>query len=179
MDKIEHETCPMCGEKKLTLIEDETDIPYFGKTFLFSMQCSGCGFLKSDVEAAEMKDPCRITFETKDEKDMQVRIVKSSEATVKMPALKMEMTPGPDSIGFISNIEGLLERFEKIIHDQKKAAEEEEDSAVRTTAKNLLKKIWKIKCGDIPLKIVIEDPSGNSAIISDRAVVEPLKQKKK
>ena len=44
MDKLEGETCPMCHEKTLTLIEDEKDIPYFGKTFIFSMQCSNCKF---------------------------------------------------------------------------------------------------------------------------------------
>ncbi|MBU2637458.1 MAG: ZPR1 zinc finger domain-containing protein [Nanoarchaeota archaeon] len=176
MDKLEGETCPMCGEKKLTLIEDEQDLPYFGKTFLFSMSCSACGFNKSDVEAAERKEPCRITFETKTVKDMNVRVVKSSEATVKVIPFKMEMTPGPASIGFISNVEGILDKFEKIVQSEKNA--DEDDDKVKTACKNLLKKIWKAKCGDIPVKIVIEDPSGNSAIISENAVVEPLKASK-
>jgi len=34
------------------------------------------------------------------------------------------------------------------------------------------------QCGDIPVKIVLEDPTGNSAIISEKAVVEKLKVKK-
>lgn len=179
MDKLEGETCPMCHKKTLTLIEDEKDIPYFGKTFIFSMSCSSCKFLKSDVEAAERKEPCKITFTAENEKDMHVRVVKSSEAHVKIPTLRMDMRPGPASIGFITNVEGLLEKFEDVIKEQKAAAEDEGDKAARTTAKNLLKKIWKVKCGDIPVKIVIEDPSGNSAIISEKATVEKLKVKKK
>ncbi|MBU2637759.1 MAG: hypothetical protein KJ955_02200, partial [Nanoarchaeota archaeon] len=75
--------------------------------------------------------------------------------------------------GFISNVEGILDKFEKIVQSEKNAAED--DDKVKTACKNLLKKIWKAKCGDIPVKIVIEDPSGNSAIISENAVVEPLK----
>ncbi len=179
MDKIDNERCPMCGEKKLTLIEDEQDIPYFGKTFIFSMQCSGCGFFKSDIEAAEQKEPCRIIFRVEKEADLKVRLVKSSEAKVSIPELKADMTPGENSIGFVSNTEGLIDKFEKIIQDEKRAAEEEDDTAVKTKAKNLLKKIWNVKCGEGSLTIIIEDPSGNSAIISEKAVVEPLKGKAK
>ncbi|MDI6738336.1 MAG: ZPR1 zinc finger domain-containing protein [Nanoarchaeota archaeon] len=178
MDKVEGGRCPMCGEKKLTLIEDEQDIPYFGKTFLFSMQCASCGFFKSDVEAAEQKEPCRITFKAEKEADLKVRLVKSSEAKVTVPELKAEMSPGENSIGFVTNVEGLIDRFEKVIQDEKKAAEEEDDAAVKTKAKNLLKKIWNFKCGEAALTIIIEDPSGNSAIVSEKAVVEALKGKK-
>ena len=35
-----------------------------------------------------------------------------------------------------------------------------------------------MKCGDEELKIIIEDPSGNSAIISEKAVVSKFKGKK-
>jgi zinc finger protein len=173
MDEIHNEMCPFCHTKNLTLTEDELDIPYFGKTFIFGMKCSNCDFEKSDVEAAEEKEPCKITFTAENEEDLKVRVVKSSAAIVKMPGLRMSMEPGPDSLGFISNIEGLLERFKKIVEEQRDTAD---DPAIKKTAKNLLKKMWKITCGDIPLKVVIEDPSGNSAIISEKAVVEKLKK---
>lgn len=176
MDKVDNEKCPMCMEDKLSLTEDEMEIPYFGKVFLFGMQCSGCGFNKSDIEAAEEKDPVRITFTVQNQKDLNVRLVKSSEAAVKIPQLKMSMDPGPDSIGFISNIEGLLLKFKKILEDERDLAE---DDDARKTAKNLLKKLWQVECGEMELKIVIEDPSGNSAIVSDKAFTESLKGKKK
>ena len=140
------------------------------------MKCEGCGFHKSDVEAEEMKDPCRLTFTIEKEEDMNIRVVKSSEATVKVPQLHMSVTPGPASEGYISNVEGLLSRFEKIIQDERDTSEEED---VKTTAKNLLKKIRKVKWGEMPLKIIIEDPSGNSAIISERTVIEKIKTAKK
>ena len=162
-------------EKKLTLSEETKDIPYFGKTFIFSMMCCGCGFHKSDVEAAEQKEPCKITFQVENEKDLSVRVVKSSEASVHIPQLKAHMTPGPASEGFVSNIEGVLDKFRTIIEEQRDASEEDDE---KTTAKNLLKKIWKVKCGGIPITVTIEDPSGNSAIISDKAKIEKLKAKK-
>lgn len=175
MEKIESETCPVCLAKELILTEEEIDIPFFGKVFLFSMHCNACGFHKSDLEAAELKDPCRITFTIEKEEDMNIRIVKSSEATIKIPQLKMTVTPGPVSEGYVSNIEGMLSRFEKVIEDEKNTSDDED--AIKT-AKNLLKKIRKVKWGETPLKIILEDPTGNSAIISEKTIIEKLKLKK-
>ena len=107
---------------------------------------------------------------------MTVRVVKSSHASIKIPQLRMSVEPVNGSPGFISNIEGIITRFEKIVEEQRDTSEEED---VKKSAKNLLKKIRKVKFGDIPVKIIIEDPSGNSAIISEKAVIEKLKTKKK
>ena len=97
---------------------------------------------------------------------MKIRIVKSSTATVKIPTFKITITPGPASIGYISNIEGLLNRVKEILESQRDTAEE---NSAKKTAKNLLKKLWKATLGDVKVKIIIEDLSGNSAIISDKA----------
>ena len=172
MEKIEHEMCPFCHTKNLTLTQDEVDIPFFGKTYVFAMDCTNCKYHKSDVESAEIKDPVRITFTVESEKDLNVRVVRSSTASVKIPQMRMDVRPGPASDGEVTNIEGVINKFEKII---KQEAEDAEDDDVKKHAKNLLKKFWKVKLGDIPLKIVIEDPTGNSAIISDKAVIEKLK----
>ena len=173
MDVLKDQVCPFCQAKKLTMMEDEQDIPFFGKVFVFSMTCGGCGAKKSDVEAATQKEPVKITFETKNEKDMMVRVVKSSEATVRLPQLKMDVTPGVASDGYVTNVEGVLDRFKDVVEHVKNDAEDDDD---KEKAKTLLKKLWKIKLGDISVKIVIEDPSGNSAIISERAVIEKLKK---
>ena len=87
----------------------------------------------------------------------------------------MESNPGAVADGYVSNVEGLLQRFEEVLKDQMVNAEDDSD---KKTAKNLLKKIRKVKWGDIPLKIIIEDSSGNSAIIDKKAVYESLRKKK-
>ena len=176
MEKLEGETCPMCMEKTLTLMEDEQDIPYFGKCYIFSMSCSSCKYLKSDLEAQEMKDPVKIEFTVEKKDDFNVRVVKSSQATIKIPTLRMSVEPGVASNGYVSNIEGLVNRFKTILEQQRDSAE---DATARKKAKNLLKKLWKVECGDETLKVVIEDPTGNSAIISEKAIITKLKAKKK
>lgn len=172
MDKLENETCPFCKKKALTLMEGEKDIPNFGKYFIYSMKCSNCDYNKSDVEASEKKEPVKYTFEIENKKDLNIMVVKSSEATIKVPGLKITLKPGPATFGYIMNIKDLLQQFKKIIENQR---DNEEESAIKKKSKNLLKKIWKIECGDEKLKIIVEDPTGNSIIVSEKVKTEKLK----
>ncbi|MBL7054320.1 ZPR1 zinc finger domain-containing protein [Candidatus Woesearchaeota archaeon] len=174
VDIMDNQPCPFCHEKALTLMEEETEVPYFGKVFLFSMTCSNCKYHKADIEATERKEPVKYTFEISSEKDLNTRVVKSSEATIKIPHITT-ITPGPASQGFITNIEGIFKRVKHQIETLRDTAEEKED---RTKAKNLLKKITRIMWGQESSKLIIEDPSGNSAIISDKAEKSTLKIKK-
>jgi zinc finger protein len=146
-EKLEKQTCPMCKAKTLVLTENEKEIPYFGKVYLFSMTCSNCKYHIADVEAVEKKEPCKVSVEINSEDDMKIR--------------------GPAAQGYITNIEGLLNRAK---HGVEMAKENAEDKAEQKKAKNLLKKIQKIKWGQESITITIEDPTGNSAIISEKAV---------
>jgi len=172
---LEGQQCPMCGQKTLTLMEEDKEIPYFGKISIYGMTCSNCKFHKADVETAQQGEPSKYTIEVSTEEDMKIRVIKSSEATVKIPHVTT-ITPGPASSGYVSNIEGILNRVKSIIEDAK---EDAEDDADKKKAKNLLKKLQRVAWGQESLKIIIEDPSGNSAIISDKAVKEKFKPGKK
>jgi len=121
MDTLSGETCPVCLKKTLTLVEDEKDIPYFGKIYIFSMQCTDkeCDFKQADVEAEEAKDPLRITFTIESEKDLNVRVIKSGAATISIPQLKMSVEPGAVADGYVSNIEGVIHRFEEILKQER------------------------------------------------------------
>ena len=174
MEKLANQVCPFCHKSALTLIEDQKDIPYFGKAYLFSMDCSSCKYNKADVESVEQKEPSKYTITVDNEKDMAIRVIKSSTGAINLPQLRLSITPGPASIRYISNIEGILNMFEDVIKQERDDAEEPE---IKKRCKNLLKKIWKIKLGDIPTRVIVEDPSGNSAIISNKAKVEKLKMK--
>ena len=165
--------CPLCHKKTLTLAEEEVEVPYFGKIFLFSMTCGNCKYHKADIEATENKEPCKFVFEISSEEDLKIRVVKSSEATVKLPHIAT-ITPGSASQGFVTNIEGILNRVK---HQIESARDNAEDLTDKKKAKNLLKKITRIMWGQEKQKLIIEDPSGNSAIISDKAEKSKLKVK--
>jgi len=165
MSELKGQQCPMCDKNELTLREEEIEIPHFGRVFVLSMTCEGCGYNKSDVEPAERKEPCKYTFEVESDDDLSVKIVKSGEATVKVPHI-ITIESGPASEGYITNVEGFLERIKKVIES---TMESEEDDSAKKKAKNMIKKLNKVMVGREKLKIIIEDPSGHSAIISDKA----------
>lgn len=167
MSELIDQQCALCGERKLTLREEEVEIPYFGRVYVLSMDCSACGYRKADVEPAEPKEPCRYTLEVTSDADLSIKIIKSAEATVKIPRI-ITIESGPASEGYITNVEGLLERVKGMIQSSADA-EGEEDPAAKTKAKNLIKKLNNVLVGREPLKIIIEDQSGHSAIISDKA----------
>jgi zinc finger protein len=129
------------------------------------MTCSGCKYHKADVEAAEKHEPAKWTVEVSGAEDMKIRVVKSSTADVKIPFVTT-IESGPGSNGYVTNVEGLLNRVKKILEDIRDNAD---DNSERKKAKNLLKKIQKTMWGSEKLRIIIEDKEGNSAIISDKA----------
>jgi len=177
-ETIEGELCPFCNEKTLTLMETARDIPFFGVCHIFSMDCSNCKYHKADVEAENATgEPVKYTLDISEEADMKIRVIKSSEATVKLAYIG-EIEPGETANGYITNVEGILNRIKVQIEHLKDAADAEEDD-IKTKAKNQLKKLTRIMWGQEKAQLVIEDPTGNSAIISPKAVKAAYKPKKR
>ncbi len=165
MAELTGETCNLCNAKTLTLREEEIEIPLFGKVYVFSMDCNSCGYKKSDVEPAEKKEPCKYTLDVSSEADLNIRIVKSGEATVKIPHI-ITIEPGPAANGYVTNVEGLLQQVKGVIQS---TMDSEEDPTAQKKAKNLLKKLDAVLLGRETLKIIIEDETGHSAIIAEKA----------
>lgn len=172
--ELKNQKCPICGEEKLSLREEEIDIPHFGITYIFSMTCEGCGYRKSDVESAGEKPPVKYEFEITGDKDLSVRVVKSGDATVNIPRI-MTIEPGSESEGYVTNVEGLLTRVKWALESAMNA---EEDEDAQQKLRNMIKKVNNVMAGHEPLKIIIEDPTGNSAIISEKAKKTESKLKK-
>lgn len=170
---VENQKCPMCLKNSLKICEYTTEVPFFGTTYLFTAECTNkeCNFKISDVEFENEQNPVRISFEIENEKDLNVLVVKSSNASVKIGNLA-KIEEGSD--GYITTIEGLLERVKKDLELAKESAEDEED---KTELWETIKKINRILWGENKVKIIIEDPSGNSAILSEKAKKEILKKK--
>ncbi len=170
--KIENQPCPMCLSNSMTLMEFSQDVPFFGTVYIISMQCTKCKYRKSDIEPAEKRDPARYTLEITCEEDMNIRVVRSSEATVKIPRMA-SIEPGAAANGFVTNVEGLLNRIKVKIEHLRDGAE---DNVARKKAKNMLKKLQNVMWGKDTMKLIIEDPTGNSAIISEKAEIKKLKK---
>ncbi len=165
-DVLEGEQCPFCGKKTLTLREAEREIPYFGNIAIFSMTCENqeCAYHKADVEVLDKNDPIKATFKVESEDDLNVRVIKSSFAKITIPRVG-SIEPGEASNGYITTIEGVINRIKTQIE---KIRDLSEDNTEKKKAKNLLKKLTKVLMGHEELTIKLEDPTGNSAIISEK-----------
>jgi len=168
MEEITGQQCMMCGANELTLREDELDIPYFGRVAVFGMSCTACGYKKSDLEPIEQREGAEYTFEVTCEADLNVKVIKSGSATLKIPRM-ITQEPGPSSNGYITTVEGVLERVKAAIQT---SIDGEDDKAVRTKGKNQIKKLNNVLAGRDTIKLSIKDPSGCSSIVSDKAVVK-------
>ena len=156
--------CPACSvEGKAKSIMKELEIPHFGKVLETTIQCPSCGFKHSDIIALEQNDPAKYVLEI-NKNTLTVRVVRSQSATVSIPEIGIKVEPGPKSEGYVTNVEGILNRFEDAV---KKALQLFEDEESQKNAKNTLNQIEELKNGNGTATLIIQDPFGQSNIVSD------------
>lgn len=165
--------CPVCAtEGVATSIMKEIEIPHFGKVLETTIQCKKCGFKHSDVIALEHNDPAKYTLKISEE-TLSVRVVRSQSATVTIPEIGVKVEPGPKSEGYVTNVEGILTRFESAV---KKALQLFEDEESQNNARNTLAEIQKLIKGNGTATLIIDDPFGQSNIVSDDVEISEIPQ---
>jgi zinc finger protein len=110
-------------------------------------------------------EPVRYIYRTATKDDLAIRIVRSMSASIEIPELGVRIDPGPTCQGFVSNIEGVLDRIIQAVGSAIVDGDREE----RENARLLLEKINRVKSGELSVTFILEDPHGNSAIVSDNA----------
>jgi len=160
--------CPACGiEGVAKSIMKEIEIPHFGKVLETTIQCSSCGFKHSDIIALEQNDPAKYVIEI-NKNTLSTRVVRSQSATVSIPEVGVKVEPGPKSEGYVTNIGGMLTRFESAV---KKALNLFDDEESQNNAKNTLTHIQELKKGNGTATLIILDPFGQSNIVSENVKV--------
>jgi zinc finger protein len=157
--------CPVCKKAGLKMTSNTHNIPYFEEVMETLTKCNSCGYRHVDVLVLGEKEPVIYTLKIDSKEDMHARVVRSGRSIVEVPELGVKITPGPDAEGYISNVEGVLKRIEDVIRMH----------PVSENSKDLLQKINRAKEGKETLHLKIEDPSGNSVIISKKAQKEDIK----
>jgi len=162
-------TCPVCGKKELIVEDYLYEMPLVGKVLISVSKCKNCNYKHNDVRAVDSHGPQRISFKVNEPQDLGVLVVRSSSATIKIPDLGIEITPGPAAQGFITTIEGILDRILDALSVMKNDPEMRERDI-----KEKEEEILKAKKGQKRFTLIIEDPEGVSRIISERAEKEAL-----
>ena len=163
--------CPACSVEGLAKsIMKEIEIPHFGKVLETTIQCPKCGFKHSDIIALEQNDPAKYVIEI-NKNNLSVRVVRSQSATVSIPEVGVKVEPGPKSEGYVTNVEGILTRFEDAV---KKALNLFDDEQSQKNAKNTLKQIEELKKGNGTATLIIMDPFGQSNIVSENVEISEI-----
>ena len=156
--------CPLCGEE-IDYIYQTENIPFFSDILMMCGLCEACGFRLTDTMILTDRGPVRYEFDVLTIDDLSTRVARSTSATIEIPELGISISPGPACQGFVSNVEGVLARVEDAIRTTLLSADDDE----RQAALDGLETLANAKEGKVPFTLIIEDPSGNSAILSDKA----------
>lgn len=169
---IEEAICPACDGRGLEYTTEQVDLPYLGKSLQILLRCLACGYRHHDFVLTEHREPTRYTYTVTKPEDMSVRVVRSSSGTIRIPELGVSVEPGVASEAFVSNIEGIIVRVERVLDQLLRDAEAEE---IRQKAMALADKLDALREGrGEPITVILEDPFGNSAILGDGAVHERI-----
>ena len=108
--------CPICASTgNVKMIAHVDEIPYFGEHTQVTILCHDCGWRQTDFIPAEGKKAGGWSMVLNTEEKLRARVVRSSSCTVSIPELDLHVNPGSNATGYVSNVEGVLNRFQEII----------------------------------------------------------------
>jgi zinc finger protein len=161
--------CPLC-DTEVDFIYQTENIPFFSDILIIRALCPNCGYRYTDTQVLTAGEPVCWTLDVTGVDDLTIRVVRSMSGLIRIPELGVRIDPGPACEGFVSNVEGIITRVERIVDAVLTWAEPERHDA----AEALKKQIGQVRAGQMPVTLIIEDPSGNSMIISEKARKTPI-----
>ncbi len=171
--------CPICNsEQGLTLSVHTSEIAYFGEHTEMTIICNQCGWRNTDFIPAEGKKPSAWSLIIDKSDLMTTRVVRSSSCTVRIVELGLEVEPGDNASGYISNVEGVLNRFaDAIAMIQRSAIRDEEEGLEKVeSCQDLIDRIARIKDGRESVELLLLDPNGHSQILHKSAISTELSE---
>jgi zinc finger protein len=182
--------CPICSiEGEVKMIAHIDEIPYFGEHTQVTVLCNSCGWRQTDFIPAEGKKSGAWKLIIDNPEKLLARVVRSSSCTVKIEELDLVVNPGGNSTGYVSNVEGVMNRFVDVINmvlrdvqnEALQHAAEGIDEGIEETMQaidkleTMLNTIESLKEDDSePITLELLDPNGHSMIIHEDSVEREL-----
>jgi zinc finger protein len=163
-------SCPLC-QKDLIMKWQRDNIPYFGEVMYITARCP-CSFRFADTMILSSKEPMRYELSVESLEDLDARVIRSTSGTIRIPEMGIAIEPGTVSDSYITNIEGVLQRIQNVLTTASRWVQEDEEKFARS--QELLCMLNEVIEGKRKITVIVEDPLGNSAIISKKAVATRL-----
>ena len=150
--------CPVCGKDTYQENEIEYDIPKLGKFKIICGFCNNCKYKFTSMLPMCGGNPKTIKHEI-NEKTINDIVVRSPYCKVVIPELGLELIPGEKCEGFITTIEGILQRFLDTVEFLEKDEKGKYDE--------IKKKIQRIIEGKEKATLILEDEKGLSKVVEN------------
>ena len=165
--------CPQClKDDALTMLAMSSEIPYFGEHTQITVICESCGWKHTDFIPSDGEKPGYSSLIVDNPEKCSARVVRSSSGTIRIPQLELEVSPGGSSSGFVSNVEGVIKRFEDAVGSILRG--NADDEKIVQASLELLESLRKMKSGHSHFLIELLDPRGRSQIIHNDAIIRDL-----
>ena len=171
--------CPICNSQNGLILNVHTsEIPYFGEHTEMTIICNECGWRHTDFIPSEGKKPSVWSLFIDNSELMTTRVVRSSSCTVRIVELGLEVEPGDNATGYISNVEGVLNRFSDAISMIQRGAirDGEEGKEKVESCQELIDRISRVKNGQETVELLLLDPNGHSQILHESATSKELSE---
>lgn len=164
--------CPLC-HTDLVMNWQRDNIPYFGEIMHVSARCH-CGFRFADTMILSSKEPMRYEMPVETLEDLDARVIRSTSGTIRIPEMGVTIEPGSVSESYITNIEGVMQRVREVLLTASRWVQGDEEKSSRS--EELLCMVEEVIQGKRRITVIIEDPLGNSAIISKKVKATKLSE---
>jgi zinc finger protein len=162
--------CPLC-HNDLVMTWQRDEIPYFGEIMYISAKCQ-CSFRFADTMLLSSKEPMRYELLVETQEDLNARVIRSTSGTIRIPEMGITIEPGAVSESYITNVEGVMQRVQSVLMTASRWVQEDEEKFARS--KELLCMLEEVLESKNKITVIIEDPLGNSAIISKKVIATKL-----
>ena len=163
--------CPMCAvQGQFKMLTHIDDIPYFGEHTQLTLICNACGWRQTDFIPPEGKNPGCLSLLIDAKGKLNARVVRSSSCTIQIPELDLAVNPGSNSTGYVSNVEGVLQRFIDVIDLVSKdlldpSANEQQDESMQQLVGMKERLLRAGEENSVPFTLEFLDPHGLSTIL--------------
>ena len=106
--------------------------------------------------------------------DLDARVIRSTSGTIRIPEMGVTIEPGSVSESYVTNIEGVLQRVRDVLLTASRWVQGDEEKSSRS--EELLCMLEDVIEGKRKITVIVEDPLGNSAIISTKVKATRLSE---
>lgn len=155
--------CPECNAPASTNMK-LVQIPHFKEVIIMATNCDSCGHRTNEVKSGGATEELgtKITLHVTDPSDMSRDLLKSETCHILIPELEFELGMGAVG-GKFTTLEGLLKDIKDLIVSKNPFTCGDSATPGRAEKIELFgKKIDQIIAGEMDVRVILDDPAGNS-----------------